>query len=100
MPAPYTPTGDAPSVRFSLGHVVATPGALDVVRSHGIDVLALVHRHARGARFWCCSSRAAVVWDAARETSVACVDENAAPPTPPPAVEERPRVAVDGDWPF
>ena len=46
-------------------------------------------------------ARAAVVWDAARETSVACVDENAAPPTPPPpAVEARPRVAVDGDWPF
>ena len=47
-------------------------------------------------------ARAAVVWDAARETSVACVDENAAPPTPPPAAsgEARPRVAVDGDWPF
>ena len=45
-------------------------------------------------------ARAAVVWDAARETSVACVDENAAPPTPRPAVEARPRVAVEGDWPF
>ena len=46
-------------------------------------------------------ARAAVVWDAARETSVACVDENAAPPTPPPAASrEGPRVAVEGDWPF
>ena len=44
-------------------------------------------------------ARAAVVWDAARE-SPCVVDENAAPPTPPPAVEARPRVAVDGDWPF
>jgi hypothetical protein len=34
--------------RLALGHVVATPGALDVVRAHGLDVLALVHRHARG----------------------------------------------------
>ena len=34
--------------RLPLGHVVATPGALDVVRAHGLDVLALVHRHARG----------------------------------------------------
>ena len=31
-----------------LGHVVATPGALDVVRAHGLDVLDLVHRHASG----------------------------------------------------
>ena len=34
--------------RLPLGHVVATPGALDLVRAHGLDVLALVHRHARG----------------------------------------------------
>ena len=34
--------------RLPLGQVVATPGALDVVREHGLDVLALVHRHARG----------------------------------------------------
>ena len=34
--------------RLSLGHVVTTPGALDVVRAHGLDVFALVHRHARG----------------------------------------------------
>ena len=34
--------------RLPLGHVVATPGALDVVRAHGLDVLALVRRHARG----------------------------------------------------
>ena len=36
------------SVRLDLGHVVATAGALDVVRSHGLDVLALVRRHSRG----------------------------------------------------
>ena len=48
MPAPCIPTDDAPTVRLPLGHVVATRGALDVVRAHGIDVLALVHRHARG----------------------------------------------------
>ena len=36
------------SRRLALGHVVATRGALDVVRSHGLDVLGLVHRHARG----------------------------------------------------
>ena len=34
--------------RLPLGHVVATPGALDVVRAHGLDILALVRRHARG----------------------------------------------------
>ena len=48
MPAPCIPTDDAPTVRLPLGHVVATRGALDVVRAYGIDVLALVHRHARG----------------------------------------------------
>lgn len=36
------------SHRLALGRVVATPGALDVVREHGLDVLGLVHRHARG----------------------------------------------------
>ena len=45
-------------------------------------------------------AHAAVVWDAARETSAPlAADENVAPPTPP-AVEARPRVAVEGDWPF
>ena len=34
--------------RFPLGHVVATPGALEAVRENGVDVLALVHRHASG----------------------------------------------------
>ena len=33
---------------FPLGHVVATPGALEAVRANGIDVLGLVHRHASG----------------------------------------------------
>ena len=36
------------AVRLPLGHVIATPGALDVVRTHRLDVLALVHRHASG----------------------------------------------------
>ena len=34
--------------RFPLGHVVATPGALEAVRENGVDVLALVRRHASG----------------------------------------------------
>ena len=34
--------------RFPLGHVVATPGALEAVRANGVDVLALVRRHASG----------------------------------------------------
>ena len=47
-------TTDAPKARrtrparFPLGHVVATPGALEAVRENGVDVLALVHRHASG----------------------------------------------------
>ena len=36
------------SARFPLGHVVATPGALEAVRANGVDVLALVRRHASG----------------------------------------------------
>ena len=31
-----------------LGHVVATPGALEVVRDHGLDVVGLIHRHRAG----------------------------------------------------
>lgn len=31
-----------------LGHVVATPGALDLVRAYGLNVVALVRRHAAG----------------------------------------------------
>ncbi|MAQ95558.1 MAG: hypothetical protein CMM84_18785 [Rhodothermaceae bacterium] len=34
--------------RFPLGHVVATPGALEVVRDHGVDLLGLLRRHASG----------------------------------------------------
>ena len=64
--------------------------------AHALAFLADGQRLVTAAR----GARAAVVWDAAREASVACVDENSAPPTPPPAVEARPRVAVDGDWPF
>ena len=36
------------SARFPLGHVVATLGALEVVRANGVDVLGLVRRHASG----------------------------------------------------
>jgi hypothetical protein len=42
------PTSTPQTVRLALGHVVATPGALRAVRAHGLDVLGLVHRHARG----------------------------------------------------
>ncbi|PAP78901.1 hypothetical protein B1759_15790 [Rubrivirga sp. SAORIC476] len=45
---PIAHTDPSRAVRLPLGHVVATPGALDVVRAHGLDVLALVHRHASG----------------------------------------------------
>ena len=45
MPASAT-CDHAPTLR--LGRVVATPAALDLVRAHGLDVLALVSRHARG----------------------------------------------------
>ena len=48
MSAPAPPSERSRTARFPLGHVVATPGALDVVRTHGLDVLDLVHRHARG----------------------------------------------------
>ena len=34
--------------RVPLGHLVATPGALDAAREHGVDILALVCRHASG----------------------------------------------------
>ena len=34
--------------RLDLGHVVATPGALEIVRSHGLDVVGLLHRHRSG----------------------------------------------------
>ena len=36
------------TIRLPLGHVVATPGALDVARSHGLDVVGLLHRHRDG----------------------------------------------------
>ena len=34
--------------RFALGRVVATPGALETVRDHGVNVVALLRRHASG----------------------------------------------------
>ena len=36
------------AVRLPLGHVVATPDALDIVRTHGLDVVGLLHRHRSG----------------------------------------------------
>jgi hypothetical protein len=35
-------------VRFSLGQLVATPGALELAQEQGIDVLALLGRHVSG----------------------------------------------------
>ena len=35
-------------IRLPLGHVVATPGALEVVRDYGLDVVGLLHRHRAG----------------------------------------------------
>ena len=35
-------------IHLPLGHVVATPGALDVVRDHGLDIVGLLHRHRAG----------------------------------------------------
>lgn len=37
-----------PRVRFALGRLVATPGALRECRERGINLLELVMRHARG----------------------------------------------------
>ena len=45
---PTAQTESSHAVRLSLGHVVATPGALDVVRAHGLDVVGLLHRHRSG----------------------------------------------------
>ena len=36
------------TIRLPLGHVVATPGALEVVRDHGLDIVGLLHRHRAG----------------------------------------------------
>ena len=50
-PAPTTVETEARRTRparFPLGHVVATPGALEAVRANGVDVLALVCRHVSG----------------------------------------------------
>merc|ERR1711969_326406 len=48
MNAPAAQSERSHSVHLDLGRVVATPAALDLVRAHGLDVLALVHRHAGG----------------------------------------------------
>ena len=48
MPAVQAKASRTRPVHLPLGHVVATPGALDVVRDYGLDVLTLVHRHAHG----------------------------------------------------
>src|SRR5690606_17044529 len=56
-PAAYVAGGpsDAGGPRFALGHVVATPAALDLCRAHGLDPLAYVRRHQRGD--WGCVCR-------------------------------------------
>jgi hypothetical protein len=41
-------TPAAPAVRFDLGPVVSTPGALDALRACGADPLHYLNRHARG----------------------------------------------------
>ena len=44
-------SGGAPATggpRFALGHLVATPAALDLCREHGLDPLAYVRRHVCG----------------------------------------------------
>ena len=46
MSAP--PTERPRTARLPLGHVVATPGALALAREHGLDVVALLHRHRAG----------------------------------------------------
>ena len=48
MPAVQAKASRTRPVGLSLGHVVATPGALDMVRDYGLDVLSLVRRHASG----------------------------------------------------
>ena len=45
---PTVQTDSPRATRLPLGHVVATPGALDVVRAHGLDVVGLLHRHRSG----------------------------------------------------
>ena len=36
------------TTHLPLGRVVATPGALDLARAHGLDVVGLLHRHRAG----------------------------------------------------
>ena len=36
------------SIRLPLGHVVATPNALALARTHGIDLVRLLYRHRAG----------------------------------------------------
>jgi hypothetical protein len=45
-PAAYEP--DLCGVPFSLGRILATPGALAMARAHGLDLAALVARHRTG----------------------------------------------------
>ena len=47
-PAAQTERRQTRPVHLPLGHVVATPGALDVVRAYGLDVVGLLHRHRAG----------------------------------------------------
>ena len=45
---PIAQTDTSRPIRVPLGHVVATPGALDIVRAHGLDVVGLLNRHRSG----------------------------------------------------
>ena len=48
MSAAATQKTPSRTIRLPLGHVVATPGALEIVRAHGLDVVSLLHRHRAG----------------------------------------------------
>jgi hypothetical protein len=48
MNAPAALNERSRTIRLALGHVVATPSALDLVRAHGLDVISLLHRHQSG----------------------------------------------------
>lgn len=45
---PPSSASPAASARFALGHVVATPGALDLLDRTGTNAFALLQRHVRG----------------------------------------------------
>ncbi len=58
-PAAYAAGGASGGPRFALGHLVATPAALDLCREHGLDPLAYVRRHVCGDWGTVCAEDAA-----------------------------------------